>query len=205
MANVPGMEVMPPVETSIELEGGSNAYRTHWVDVPVSTGSTVQLLVESGREGEARGAESVPLTVIWGEPALKGPSGELSLLDLPWSHATPEGVLRYEMLQHGAGTESDEGLLLGGRPLDRAISMKTGAVVRFSVPPGYDRLVAECGFDGAALLGVEGVCARCIIRRETPGWPRVAASGEAASGEAASGEAASGEALPSGGAARPWK
>jgi hypothetical protein len=188
VANVPGMEVMPQVVTSIELEGGSNAYRTHWVDVPVSTRSTLQLLVESGREGEAQGHDGGPLTVIWGEPALQGPSGELSLLDLPWLLATPEGVLRHEVFSHGALTEGEESLVLGGRPLDRAISMKTGATVRFHIPPGYDRLVAECGFDGAALPRVEGVCARCIIRRETPG-ASLTDETEAAS--------------PSGGAAKP--
>jgi hypothetical protein len=213
MANMPDVEVkaeqQAEVAAQVELQGGSNAYRTQWLDVPVGEGWALQLVTESGRAGETRAHGARPggptsdetlrgdrggsleddalddgsfeqgggLTVVWGEPALQGPSGELSLLDVPWSIATPAGVLRHDVLQRdvlrpGVG-EGDGGLLLGGRPLDRAISMKTGARVCFRVPAGYNRFVAECGFDGAALPWKEGVSTRCIILRETLGAPPV--------------------------------
>lgn len=138
-----------------ELEGGSEALATELVDVAVVPGSQLLLLVEGS------GAPGVPRTVVWGEPAFIGTAGEVGVLDLAWQPLESlSGAVR------AWRAPGDRELLLGGRPCDAALLMTPPAAVRVRVPPGAERLVAECGFDASVLPGPL-VRARCSVYRET--------------------------------------
>jgi hypothetical protein len=138
------------------LEGGANALQTALVDAPVTPGSIIQLVAEDGRGGNGDHH-----AVVWGDPVLTGPAGEVSLLDLPWEHASSRWG---SVTSHRAPGERQ--LLLGGRPLDRGLLVHTKSVIGVRVPPGYERLTAECGFEGSALTRAPGASARCCVYRE---------------------------------------
>jgi alpha-galactosidase len=139
------------------LEGGPRAFQTLLVDVPVGEGDTLQLVGDDGRGGNGD-----HLAIVWGDPVLQGPRGELSVLDVPWQQATSRWG---SVTIHRAPAERE--LLLGGRPIDRGLLVHTRSLIRFQVPPGYERLVAECGFEGSALPRAEASVARCAVYDET--------------------------------------
>jgi alpha-galactosidase len=142
------------------LEGGAHAFQTALLDVPVAAGTIIQLVAE-----DARGGNGDHHSIVWGDPVLTGPAGEVSLLDLPWEQATSRwgSVTSYR-------APGERQLLLGGRPLDRGLLVHTKSVIGVRVPPGYERLVAECGFEGAALPRAPGA-ARCAVYREPDTGP----------------------------------
>lgn len=141
-----------------ELRGGSHAVETLLVDVPVTPGSRLCLVAD---DGHGRGGEHH--VVVWGEPILRGASGDLSLTDLEWHHATS---------RRGSASKNQTGsglpLLLGGRPLDGGLAVHTRSVISFEVPVGYTRFVAECGFEGHTLPHREESRSRCLVFDETP-------------------------------------
>jgi len=141
------------------LEGGARAFQTALLEVPVVPGTIIQLVADDGRGGNGDHH-----AVVWGDPVLEGPAGVVSLLDLPWEHATSRwgSVTSYR-------APGERELLLGGRPLDRGLLVHTKSVIALRVPEGYERLVAECGFEGSALPRGEGVIARCAVYREREG------------------------------------
>jgi hypothetical protein len=143
------------------LEGGARAFQTLLLDVPVAPGSSIQLVADDGRGGNG---EHYP--IVWGDPLLTGPAGELSLLDVPWQQATSRWG---SVMSHRAPGERP--LLLGGRPLDRGLLVHTKSVLGVRVPAGYDRLVAECGFEGTALPRSPDALARCAVYREPGAAP----------------------------------
>ena len=151
----PDFRRSPDVLFTAVLEGGAHALETQLVDVRVRQGATLLLVADF--EPPHAGLAMAPLAVVWGEPVLRGPAGELSVLDLDLAHAIMGAG---EVARHRA--PGDGALLLGGRPLDDALVTRTTAVVKVRVPPGHDRLLAECGFDSADLPG-PGVRARCIV------------------------------------------
>jgi hypothetical protein len=141
-----------------ELEGGAGALSTQLVELRVVAGDELLLVAV------ASGGGGATLAVVWGEPAFLGPEDEdeVSLLQLdrqPLASVAGETI--------AWRSEADGELLLGGRPCDAALLMRTPAAVRVRVPPGREWLVAECGFDGAALPGPL-VRARCSVYGETP-------------------------------------
>jgi len=138
------------------LEGGAHAFQTALLDVAVEAGTIIELVADDGKGGNG-GHHAV----VWGDPVLMGPAGELSLLDLPWEHASSRwgSVTRYR-------APGERQLLLGGRPLDRGVLVHTKSVIGVRVPPGYDRLVCECGFEGSVLPLAAGPLARCAVYRE---------------------------------------
>lgn len=140
-----------------ELEGGDEAMATQLLEVAVVPGSEV-LLIAEGNDPEGS-----PVVVVWGEPAFIGAFGEVSLLDLSWE---PVASLPGEVSAFRAPGGRD--LLLGGRPCDAAVLTTGAAGLRVCVPPGSERLVIECGFDGAALPG-PSARVRCSVYRATPG------------------------------------
>lgn len=141
-----------------ELRGGSHALETLLVDVPVTPGSRLSLVADDGQ-----GASGDQHAVVWGEPILRGPSGDLSLTEVEWLHATSRwGSVSKN--QTGAGLT----LLLGGRPLDAGLAVHTKSVISFQVPVGYTRFVAECGFEGHTLPHRGDSRSRCLVFDETP-------------------------------------
>jgi hypothetical protein len=138
------------------LEGGAHALQTALVDVSVTPDTIIELVAEDGRGGNGDHH-----AVVWGDPVFTGPAGEVSLLDLPWEHASSRWG---SVTRHRAPAERQ--LLLGGRPLDRGLSVHTKSVIGVRVPPGCVRLTAECGFEGSALTRVPGASARCAVYRE---------------------------------------
>lgn len=129
---------------------------TELLEVAVVPGSEVLLLAE----GMAPTAS--PVVVVWGEPAFLGAFGEVSLLELAWE---PLAALPGEVMAYRAPGGRE--LLLGGRPCDAALLTTGAAGLRVRVPPGGERLVIECGFDGAALPG-PSASARCSVYSATP-------------------------------------
>lgn len=138
------------------LEGGAHAFQTALLDMPVAAGTIIQLVAD-----DARGGNGDHHAIVWGDPVFTGPAGEVSLLDLPWEQATSRwgSVMSYR-------APGERQLLLGGRPLDRGLLVHTKSVISVRVPPGHDRLVAECGFEGSALPRAPGALARCAVYRE---------------------------------------
>jgi alpha-galactosidase len=137
------------------LGGGAQAFQTHLVDIPVAEGATVNLVADDGHGGNGD-----QHAIVWGDPVLQGPRGELSVLDLPWEQATSRwGSVTLHR------TPAARELLLGGRPIDRGLLVHTKSLIRFRVPPGYDRLVAECGLEGSVLPRPSA--ARCVVYSET--------------------------------------
>jgi alpha-galactosidase len=96
--------------------------------------------------------------VVWGEPILRGPAGELSLTELEWLHATS----RWGSVSKNCSA-AGHALWLGGRPLDHGLSVHTKSVIVFEVPEGYDRFVAECGFEGQKLPRKAEDHSRCLV------------------------------------------
>lgn len=139
-----------------ELEGGSEALATQLVELPVEPGTDLLLVAEGS------GEHGVPLVLVWGEPAFRGPGTELSLLDVEWASLLE---LPGEIAAWRASSGGE--LLLGGRPCDAALLMRSPAALRVRVPAGCESLVAECGFDAATLPGPLAR-ARCCVYRETP-------------------------------------
>lgn len=145
-----------------ELRGGSHALETLLVDVPVTPGSRLSLVADDGDVADdttSRGQHAV----VWGEPILRGPSGDLSLTELAGLLATSRGG-RVRKNQ----TEAGHPLLLGGRPLDAGLAVHTRSVISFQVPVGYTRLIAECGFEGHTLPERDASRSRCLVFDETP-------------------------------------
>lgn len=139
-----------------ELEGGAEAMATQLLEVLVTPGSEVLLVAEANGPAESR------VVVVWGEPAFVGSLGEVSLLGLAWESVA---VLPGEV---GAFRAADgRELLLGGRPCDAAVLTTGTAGLRVRVPAGVERLVVECGFDGASLPG-PSARVRCSVYRATP-------------------------------------
>jgi hypothetical protein len=145
----------PPL-AACELEGGAGALATELLEVAIVPGSDV-ILVARGNDPGGR-----PLAVVWGEPAFIGAAGELSLLELGWRALAS---LPGEVSVFRAPAERE--LLLGGRLCDAALLMRGAAGLRVRVPPGVERLVVECGFDGAALPG-PSARASCSVYGATP-------------------------------------
>ncbi|HTV23369.1 MAG TPA: NPCBM/NEW2 domain-containing protein [Polyangiaceae bacterium] len=145
------------------LDGGAHAFQTALVDVSVAPGTIIQLVADDGRGGNGDHH-----AVVWGDPVLQGPAGEVSLLDLPWEHATSRwgSVTSYR-------APGERELLLGGRPLDRGLLVHTKSVIALRVPEGYERLVAECGFEGTSLPRGEGSSSRCAVYRELDSSPNI--------------------------------
>jgi hypothetical protein len=141
-----------------ELRGGADALSTQLIDVPVVAGSRLMLVADDGHGGNG-GHHAV----VWGEPVLSGPSGDLSLTELDWVHATSRwgSVLKN---QTGSGGK----LVLGGRPLDRGLGVHIKSVIVFEVPAGYTRFVAECGFEGHGALRAPASRARCLVFHQAP-------------------------------------
>jgi hypothetical protein len=139
-----------------ELESGSHAFQTLLVDVAVSPGTQLTLIADDGRGGNGEHH-----AMVWGDPILRGTRGELSLLDVHFEHATSHAG---NVVLYRAPAEPE--LLLGGRPLDAGLLVHTKSVITLRVPEGYDRLVAECGFDGASLPLVAGTRSRCAVYAE---------------------------------------
>ncbi|HWO12711.1 MAG TPA: hypothetical protein VNN80_24605, partial [Polyangiaceae bacterium] len=61
-----------------ELGGGVDALSTQLVEVRVTPGDELLLVVD------ASGVDAALFAIVWGEPALSGPVGEVSLLELEW-------------------------------------------------------------------------------------------------------------------------
>ena len=141
-----------------ELRGGAQALETLLIDMPVVAGSRLILVADDGY-----GKNGDHHAVVWGEPVLRGPSGELSLTALDWVHATSRwgSVMKN---QTGSGAP----LVLGGRPLDRGLGVHIKSVIVFEVPEGYTRFVAECGFEGHNLLRSPASRARCLVFNQAP-------------------------------------
>jgi len=139
-----------------ELQGGAEAMATQLLEVLVVPGSELLLIAEANEPADA------PRVVVWGEPAFIGARGEVSLLDLSWQPlaARPGDVVAYR-------APGERELLLGGRLCDAALLTSAAAGLRVRVPSGVERLVIECGFDGASLPGPSvRVC--CAVYRATP-------------------------------------
>jgi hypothetical protein len=128
------------------------------VDVPVVAGSRLVLVADDGH-----GKNGDHHAVVWGEPVLRGPTGELSLTELDWVHATSRwgSVMKNQTGSGGA-------LVLGGRPLDRGLGVHIKSVIVFEVPAGYTRFVAECGFEGHHALVAPASQARCLVFNQAP-------------------------------------
>jgi hypothetical protein len=128
---------------------------TQLLEVLVTPDSEVLLIAEGN------GTAGRPIVVVWGEPAFIGALGEVSLLGLTWESVA---VLPGEVAAFRAPGGRE--LLLGGRPCDAAFLTTGAAGLRVRVPAGAERLVVECGFDGASLPGPSGR-ARCSVYRAT--------------------------------------
>jgi hypothetical protein len=139
-----------------ELGGGAEAMATELLEVAVVPGSELLLIAEANQPAGAT------MLVVWGEPAFLGAAGERSLLELSWE---PVAALPGEVAAFRAHAGRE--LLLGGRPCDAALLTTGAAGLRVRVPPGSERLVVECGFDGAALPG-PSARVRCSVYRATP-------------------------------------
>jgi alpha-galactosidase len=123
----------------------------------VAEGAVIHLVGDDGQDGGG-GHHAI----VWGEPVLQRPRGELSWLDMPGEQATSR--LR-SVSPHRVSTERE--LLLGGRPIDCGLLVRTRSVIRLRVPAGYDRLVAEWGFEGPARARSLASVARRVVYRET--------------------------------------
>jgi hypothetical protein len=145
------------VLAAVELRGGEHAFQTDLIDTPVTPGTEIVLAADGGFGGEAE-----HLALVWGEPVLRGPAGEANLAELQWEPTSfTGGVTAYH-----ADEASD--LLLGGRPIDSGLLVYTPSRLRFRVPSGYNRLVAECGFAGSALPQASRARVRCVVYAERP-------------------------------------
>lgn len=139
-----------------QLRGAQHALETLLVDVPVTPGAELILVADDGH-----GKNGDHHAVVWGEPILRGPAGELSLTELKWSRATT----RWGEVSKNCSA-GGRALVLGGRPLDHGLSVHTKSVIVFEVPAGYDRFVAECGFEGQSPPRKAGDHARCLVFHE---------------------------------------
>jgi hypothetical protein len=128
------------------------------VDVPVAAGSRLFLVADDGH-----GKNGDHHAVVWGEPTLSGPAGDLSLTEL----AAVQATSRWGSVMKNA-TGAGAPLLLGGRPLDRGLAVHTKSVIEFEVPAGFTRLVTECGFEGHTRPLGEASRSRCLVFDETP-------------------------------------
>ena len=114
------------------------------------TGVKVLHLVADEADGEILGDH-----VVWSEPRLTGPAGELKLTDLGWTAAsTGWGKVSTEL---GAGGKP---LRLRGNPVPYGIGAHARAHLSFTLPPGYTRFQAFAALDDVALGHARGATVR---------------------------------------------
>jgi hypothetical protein len=119
------------------------------LDVDI-TGVKVLHLVADEADGEILGDH-----VVWSEPRLTGPAGELKLTDLGWTAAsTGWGKVSTEL---GAGGKP---LRLRGNPVPYGIGAHARAHLSFTLPPGYTRFQAFAALDDVALGHARGATVR---------------------------------------------
>jgi alpha-galactosidase len=131
-------------------------------EVEVSPGSRLVLVADDG-EGGNGGQHAV----VWADPRLSGPLGELRLGELPWVKATT----RWGNVMRDTGP-GGRALRLAGADVKHGFGVHTKSVIEFVVPEGYQRLTGACGFEGTPSAASDRR-ARCLVFVEpaTPSAP----------------------------------
>jgi alpha-galactosidase len=121
-------------------------------DVDVTPGSRLVLVADDGDGGN--GGQHA---VVWADPVLTGPAGELRLGDLPWVKATS----RWGNVQRDTGP-GGRVLRLAGADVQRGFGVHIKSAIEFVVPEGYTRLAGACGLEGAP-PPASSRRARCLV------------------------------------------
>ncbi len=123
----------------------------HGVELDVDiTGAKVLHLVADEADGDIMGDH-----VVWSDPRLTGPAGELRLTRQGWlSASTGWGKVAVGL---GAGGKP---LRLGGKPVADGIGAHARAHLAFAVPPGYTHFKAFAALDDVAIGHARGATVR---------------------------------------------